>query len=61
MWLTMAANVVVLPDPVGPVTRTRPRISSASRVDHLGKSQLADGRGRRERTRRMARATDDRW
>ncbi len=30
MWSTIAASVVVLPEPVGPVTRTRPRGSRAS-------------------------------
>jgi hypothetical protein len=30
MWLIIAAVVVVLPDPVGPVTSTSPRCSSAS-------------------------------
>ena len=29
MWPIIAAHVVVLPDPVGPVTRTSPRCSSA--------------------------------
>jgi hypothetical protein len=28
MWLTIAASVVDLPEPVGPVTSTRPRGSS---------------------------------
>jgi hypothetical protein len=32
MWSIMAASVVVLPDPVGPVTRIMPRGSSARRV-----------------------------
>jgi hypothetical protein len=30
MWPIIAARVVVLPDPVGPVTRINPRCSSAS-------------------------------
>ena len=30
MWPSIEARVVVLPDPVAPVTRTRPRCSSAS-------------------------------
>ena len=30
MWLTIVASVVVLPDPVGPVTRSRPRGRSSS-------------------------------
>ena len=29
MWSTMAASVVDLPDPVGPVTRTSPRRAAA--------------------------------
>ena len=60
MWSTMAAKVVVFPDPVGPVTSTRPRISSASRVTTSGSpSSLTVAAP--DRTRRMARATDDRW
>ena len=30
MWSIIVASVVVLPEPVGPVTSTRPRCSSAS-------------------------------
>ena len=45
MWSTMAARVVVFPDPVGPVTRTRPRISSASRVTDSGSPNSADRGG----------------
>ena len=60
MWSIIAASVVVLPEPVGPVTSTRPRCSSPA-----GAPRRA---GRRSssvealvRTRRMARATDERW
>ncbi len=60
MWSTMAARVVVLPDPVGPVTRTRPRISEANRVTTSGSPSSATVAAL-ERTRRMASATEDRW
>ena len=45
MWSTIAASVVVLPEPVGPVTSTRPRISLARPVTDLGKPQLSDRGG----------------
>ena len=32
MWSSIAASVVVFPEPVSPVTRTRPRCSSARRL-----------------------------
>src|SRR5438876_725192 len=32
MWWTIAASVVVFPEPVGPATSTRPRLSSAKRA-----------------------------
>ena len=35
-WLTMAANVVDLPEPVGPVTKTKPRGLSASSAKTCG-------------------------
>ncbi len=37
MWSTMAASVVVFPQPVGPVTRIRPRCSSARRRTASGR------------------------
>src|SRR5438874_1067197 len=37
MWSSIAASVVVLPEPVAPVTSTRPRCSSASRPTPLGR------------------------
>ena len=54
MWSTMAASVVVLPDPVGPVTRTSPRCSSARRVTTGGNPRSAAERGL-GRTRRRTR------
>ena len=60
MWSTMAARVVVLPDPVGPVTSTSPRISLASRVTTSGRPS-SDTVAALARTRRMANATDPRW
>jgi hypothetical protein len=41
MWSIIAARVVVLPDPVGPVTSTIPRGSSASRVITAGRPSSA--------------------
>ena len=38
------ASVVDFPEPVAPVTRTRPRCSSASRADSLGQAQLRRSR-----------------
>ena len=59
MWLIIAAKVVVLPEPVGPVTRTRPRCSSARRRTTSGspRSSMVDAL---VRTRRTARATEPR-
>ena len=37
MWSSIAASVVVLPEPVAPVTRTRPRCSFASRATPAGR------------------------
>ena len=37
MWSIIAASVVVLPEPVVPVTRTRPRGSSARRLTISGR------------------------
>jgi hypothetical protein len=50
------AMVVVLPVPVGPVTRTRPR-GSAARVSTAGGKWSSSKLGMSERTRRMARLT----
>ena len=36
MWSMIAASVVVLPEPVAPVTRTSPRCSSARRLTPAG-------------------------
>ena len=41
MWPTMAASVFVLPEPVAPVTRIRPRSSSASRDTPGGRPSLS--------------------
>ena len=60
MWSIMAARVVVLPEPVGPVTSTRPRISWASWVTTGGRPSSSAVAGV-ARTRRMARAVDERW
>ena len=40
MWSIMPASVVVLPDPVGPVTSTSPRGSSASGADDRRQAEL---------------------
>ncbi len=60
MWSIMAARVVVLPEPVGPVTSTRPRCSLDSRPTTSGRpswSKLAAD----VRTRRKIMATEPRW
>ena len=41
MWSSIDASVVVLPEPVAPVTSTRPRRSSASRVTPGGRPSFA--------------------
>ena len=47
MWSTMAASVVVFPEPVGPVTSTKPRCSSANLVTTGGRpSSVAVQRAR---------------
>ena len=53
MWSIMPASVVVLPEPVGPVTSTRPRGSRASDAEHRRQAELverdrADGLTRRK-------------
>ena len=44
MWSIIAASVVVLPEPVVPVTSTRPRGSSGEPLDDLGQMQLLERR-----------------
>ena len=44
MWSSIAASVVVLPEPVAPVTRTSPRCSSARRVTPGGQPELGEDR-----------------
>ena len=60
MWSTIAARVVVLPDPVGPVTSTRPRCSSANLVTTGGKpsSEADSALGS---TRRKTRPVEPLW
>jgi len=41
MWSTIAASVVVFPEPVAPVTRTSPRCSSARRLTPAGSESSA--------------------
>ena len=60
MWSIMVAKVVVLPEPVGPVTRTSPRCSVGQVVDDGGQPQLL-GRPGLGRTRRNTMATELRW
>ncbi len=48
MWSIIAASVVVLPEPVGPVTSTRPRCSSASRRHDRRETELLHRRDARE-------------
>ena len=59
-WSIMEAMVVVLPEPVGPVTRTMPRGSSASRRTTPGRPRLSK-EGMPGSTRRNTRPTDPRW
>ena len=58
MWSIIDARVVVLPEPVAPVTSTRPRCSSASRFTPAGRlscSKLGTSRGiTRKRERDVA-------
>ena len=42
MWSIIPARVVVLPEPVGPVTRTRPRGSIASAWTTCGQPEVVD-------------------
>ena len=44
MWSIIDASVVVLPEPVAPVTSTRPRRSSARRVTPSGKAEREEVR-----------------
>ena len=59
MWPIMAASVVVLPDPVGPVTRIKPRCSLASLVTTSGRPR-SSAVGTWLRTRRNTMATEPR-
>ena len=62
-WLmlsTMPARVVVLPDPVGPVTRTRPRGSSDSGPSTGGRPRSPSGIAPMD-TRRNTRPAEPRW
>ena len=60
MWSIIAASVVVLPEPAVPVTRTRPRGSSASRwMIRGGRAPRSDGLS--VATRRMVMPTLPRW
>ena len=56
MWPIIAAIVVVLPVPVGPVTSTRPRGESAS-VGITSGSRSSSNVGTSDRTRRTASPT----
>ena len=42
MWSIMPASVVVLPEPVGPVTSTRPRGSIASAASASGQAEVVE-------------------
>jgi hypothetical protein len=59
MWSIMAARVVVFPDPVGPVTRTRPRCSRARRPTTSG-TPSSPKLAAEVRTSRKTRATEPR-
>src|SRR4051794_27120629 len=59
MWSTMPASVVVLPEPVGPVTSTRPRGSRASWLMTAGTLSSSSGIAPTE-TRRNTRPTEPR-
>jgi hypothetical protein len=60
MWPIIEAIVVVLPVPVGPVTRIRPR-GRVGELAHHGGSRSSSNVGISERTRRIARPTRPRW
>ncbi len=60
MWSIMAASVVVLPEPVVPVTSTRPRGSRASFLTTAGSSSSSK-LGMRVATCRMAMEMLPRW
>ena len=56
-WLTIAASVVDLPEPVGPVTRIRPRGRFVSLGEDLGRRELLERQHlRRNRAERGGRA-----
>ena len=60
MWSIIAARVVVLPEPVGPVTSTSPRFSSARRRTTGGSPSSSIG-GMPGRMCRSTIATEPRW
>ena len=60
MWPMTAAIVVVLPVPVGPVSRTSPRLESDRSFITGGRSSSSNV-GTSARTRRTARPTFPRW
>ena len=60
MWSIIAASVVVLPEPVVPVTSTRPRGSSARRLMMSGRCRLSN-EGICVATWRMATEMLPRW
>ena len=60
MWAIIDASVVLLPDPVEPVTSTRPSCSSARRVT-IGGSPSSAMPGTSGTTYRMASATLPCW
>ena len=59
-WSIMDASVVVLPDPVGPVTSTSPRGSSASRAITGGRPRSSIDSAP-SWTRRSTSPTEPRW
>ena len=59
-WSTSALSVVVVPDPVGPVTSTRPRPSAQS-LSRTGGSPSSPADGSPGTTRRQFRARLPRW
>ena len=60
MWSTIAASVVLLPDPVAPVTRTRPDLRVASSVHASGSARPASW-GMSKGTARNTPTTVPRW
>ena len=60
MWSIMAERLVVFPEPVGPVTRMRPRGSSESERTTGGRPSCSMP-GDPTCTRRNTKATEPRW